>query len=375
MLKWSEDDVEMQAQWQSESGSKPPHRVLVADDRINADSAVRMACEGTALLWRGDFQNARMLLQALTRRLDRFSGKSAKKTAALQLTLSAAFHRHRQGMAQRAHSLGMLLIPFESDYVIPLRRAPDVALACAQAWGVRDQPCVASLRELQGVIGGFEWRRKGVPVSALGANIYPYYGVFAPIRSEYVHLVASAPLPKVDVAFDIGTGTGVLAAILAKKGMATVIATENDQRALECAQDNIERLGLTAQVEVVSADLFPAGKAGLIVCNPPWIPAQPSAPIERAIYDADGRMLKGFLTGLSDHLEPDGEGWLILSDIAEHLGLRSRAELLLDIKNAGLVVLGRNQIRPSHPKMRNVNDPLHTARSLEITSLWRLGIA
>ena len=35
------------------------------------DSAFRLASEGTALLWRSDCQNARHLLQALVRRVDR----------------------------------------------------------------------------------------------------------------------------------------------------------------------------------------------------------------------------------------------------------------------------------------------------------------
>ena len=70
------------------------------------------------------------------------------------------------------------------------------------------------------------------------------------------------------------------------------------------------------------------GRAALVVCNPPWLPARPSAPIEHAVYDEGSRMLLGFLAGLAEHLVPGGEGWLILSDLAEHLGLRTRAQLL-----------------------------------------------
>ncbi|MEN3296334.1 MAG: hypothetical protein V7642_5587, partial [Burkholderiales bacterium] len=63
-----------------------------------------------------------------------------------------------------------------------------------------------------------------------------------------------------------------------------------------------------------------------------------------------------------------------LSDFAEHLGLRPRDELLAAIDRAGLKVLGRIDIRPKHPKVTDVNDPLHTARKAELTSLWRLGV-
>lgn len=211
-----------------------------------------------------------------------------------------------------------------------------------------------------------------MPIPALGERIHPHYGVFSPVRGEYVGLVAEAPLPSTELAFDIGTGTGVLAAVLARRGVKRILATDQDPRALACAHENIERLGLGGQVEVVRADLFPEGRAPLIVCNPPWLPARPSSPLECAVYDPESRMLRGFLNGLAAHLEPGGEGWLILSDFAEHLGLRSRDELLAAIDKAGLKVAGKMDVRPAHPKASDPTDPLHAARAAEVTSLWRL---
>ncbi|MFM8153575.1 MAG: methyltransferase, partial [Polynucleobacter victoriensis] len=134
-------------------------------------------------------------------------------------------------------------------------------------------------------------------------------------------------------------------AVLAKRGIQKIIATDLDERAIECAAENIEGLGIGKQVKLVQTNLFPDSQAALIVCNPPWVPARPSSPIEYAVYDPDSQMLKGFLSGLKEHLLPDGEGWLILSDLAEHLGLRTRAELLAWIDAAGLSVLGRNDVR------------------------------
>ncbi|MBS1191025.1 MAG: putative methyltransferase, putative Methylase of polypeptide chain release factor [Rhodocyclaceae bacterium] len=373
LLHWTEAGQAHSSRWRSESGNPPPRRVQVADDTLTADAAYRLACEGTALLWRGDFQNARQLLQAMARRIDRKSSKAHKPPA----SPTEAFHLHRQAQSQRARTLGMLLIPFEAGHRIPLRRAPEVADACSEAYGPADEPYVASLRELLGLIGAHEWRKKGVDIPELGGRIHPYYGVFSPIRGEYVALAAQAPLPAAlssnSLAFDIGTGTGVLAAVLARRGVARVVATDQDSRALACARENTARLGLSQQVEVIEADLFPAGRAPLVVCNPPWVPARPSSPLEYAVYDPDSRMLRGFLAGLPAHLEPGGEGWLILSDLAEHLGLRSREELLAAIDGAGLAVLGRLDARPRHPKAFDPADPLHAARRLEITSLWRLG--
>jgi methylase of polypeptide subunit release factors len=365
VINWVEAGEARTARWRSESGTMPPKRVQIADDRMTADAAYRLASEGTALLWRGDFQNARQLLQAMARRIDRKLRKPAASP-------TEAFHFYRQAQSQRARTLGMLLLPCDEQYTISLRRAPDVRQACLEAYGPGEYASIVSLRELLGLIGAHEWRKKGIEVTALGERIHPHYGVFAPIRSEYVSLVAEAPLSSPTLAFDIGTGSGVLAAVLARRGVKHIVATDQEPRALACARENIERLGLSGQVDVLEANLFPEGRAPLIVCNPPWIPARANSPLEHAVYDPDSRMLRGFLAGLGAHLEPGGEGWLVLSDLAEHLGLRPRAELLALIDAADLKVAGKLDVSPHHPRASDETDPLHAARALEVTSLWRL---
>jgi len=371
VVNWTEGGDTRCARWRSESDAPPPKRLVIADDRMTADDAYGLACQGAALLWRGDFQNARQMLVALGSRAERPSRK-AKPAAA---SPAEAFHLYRQAQSQRARTLGMLLVPLDPDYGIPLRRAPDIRQACLEAWGPAEGASIASLRALLGIVGAHEWRIAGIEIPAVGGRIHAHYGVFAPVRREYVDLVAAAPLPSAAphrVAFDVGTGTGVLAAVLARRGMERVVATDVDTRALACARENVERLDMTAQVDVVQRDLFPDGQAALVVCNPPWIPARPSSALERAIFDPDSRMLRAFLQQLPAHLEPGGEGWLILSDLAEHLGLRTRDELLAAFEAAGLRVVDRTDARPRHPKAADETDPLHAARAAEVTSLWRL---
>jgi 16S rRNA G966 N2-methylase RsmD len=371
-VTWQEKGKPQQAVWQSEANTAPPKNILIADDTTNAKVAYKQVCEGASLLYRGDFQNAKQLLQAITRKFD-------IKPIAPAENMNKAFHQHRARQIQRASITNKILIELNHG-VCDLKRAPNVKDAVAGALIVNAKldkvpaKLVLSLRELLGMNGAHEWRKKGVAVDALPANIHAHYGVYSHIRGEYLELINSTSLGNAKTAFDIGTGTGVIAAILVTRGIKAVIATDNSVRALNCAAENIDKQNLKTYITLELANLFPSGhkKADLIVCNPPWLPAKANAPIEHAIYDPNSAMLKGFLSGVSAHLNEDGEAWLILSDLAEHLGLRTKEELQKWIDDAGLTVVEKLDIAPKHAKSADQSDPLYAARSQEITSLYRL---
>lgn len=379
-VQWQDNETTRNTLWLSESNQPPPVRIVTVDDQTTADAAYRLACEGTSMLWRGDFHNARQLLQALTRRIERSEQRKASKAAQFGKPVSDTavianlFHQQRLVQAQRARVLSRLLLELDAGYVSRLRRAPEFSAACTAAFGELGESCLMSFRDLQGALGAAQWREKGVPISALDISIFPHYGVFAPTRHEYVQLLLDAPLPAVhDLAFDIGTGTGLLAIILAQRGVKQVVATDLNPRALACAADNLQRLEL-ASIALQQADLFPTQQplANLIVCNPPWLPAKPSSPLEYAVYDAKSAMLRGFLQDAGKHLAPQGEVWLILSDLAEHLQLRTREALLDWFAEAGLTVKYRLDTQPKHGRSQDKSDPLYAARSAEVTSLWCL---
>src|SRR5690606_14514995 len=125
-------------------------------------AAWRLACEGTALLWRGDYHNARQLLQAMARRFDRSRAKRRAPDGPRE-----RFNLYRLTQAQRARTLGALLLPFAPGWRLDAHRAPDVAVACSEAWGECPETCAVPLRELLGAIGAHEWRERGVDVPAL----------------------------------------------------------------------------------------------------------------------------------------------------------------------------------------------------------------
>jgi methylase of polypeptide subunit release factors len=366
-VRWEENGQPVQAEFVSLRGGNEPRRAVAADDTLTADAAFRLVSQGTAIVWRGDFVNARQLLAALGRRVDgRLKALSDPERAA------DSFHAWRQVQAQRANMLSLLLVPVTGG-TVSLPRAPDVAQALAEAVGGVPEQAVMPLRDLVTALSAAEWQRKGVPIAALGgAKIHPRFGVFPPTRQDYVALVAGAPLPPVDVAFDLGTGSGVLAAVLLHRGVKRVMATDISPAAVASAGETFAQLEYADRAAVVTGRLYPEGRAALIVCNPPWLPGKAGTALESAVYDPDSAMLRGFLDGLRDHLLPGGEGWLIISDLAEHLGLRAPGELQRLIAEAGLTVVDRLEAPPASKGAHDAADPLHFARSKEIVRLWRL---
>lgn len=292
--------------------------------------------------------------------------------------LLSRFRAERQARRLEHQLLSRLAVPIEAGWRIPLAHAPDAAAALQDALGEGlAPPGLLPLRDLLGMIGAREWRQTGVEVPALGARLHPRYGVFAPVRGEHVDLVAEAarrwPVAGRQ-ALDVGTGTGVLAFVLARAG-AVVTATDLSAAALASAAEDAARLGLAGQVAVARADLFPPAAFQVVVCNPPWLPAEAVTPLDLAVYDPGGAFLSRFLAGLPAHLEPGGEAWLILSDLAERIGLRQPGEVEDLIERSGLTVVGGIEAVPSHPRSRDAGDPLHEARSREVTTLRRLQAA
>ncbi|MEK6554019.1 MAG: methyltransferase, partial [Bdellovibrionota bacterium] len=197
-IVWEENGQSESRNWISQSHLSPPKKILTADDTLKADVFYQSASQGSAFLWRGDFQNAKQLLQAVERRIE--SQASRKKTTDIK-SPKDLFHQHRQAQAHRAQLLSRLLIEIEPDLSIDLGRAPDAADAIRGALGAQLDDAtndngfsgagfVMSLRELLGFIGANEWRKKGVLIPVLEGSIHPHYGVFSPVRGEYLDLVA-----------------------------------------------------------------------------------------------------------------------------------------------------------------------------------------
>ncbi|MCG7656790.1 methyltransferase [Wielerella bovis] len=353
------------SEYRNESTQKPP-RETIAVRETSADHIIQNARNNIATVWQGDFHNAKQVLSAIKKRVQ---PKPKHETDP-----ATAFHKHRLAQSQTARLVNMLLIEIQADLQLNLPRAPNIQAALLDVYGEHNsEKFLLPLNQLLGFIGAHEWHKKGVAIAELDDKIHVPFGVFSPIRGEYLSLLMQAKQPEnAQFAFDIGTGSGVLAALLAKRGIAKIIATDTNPRAAQCARENIARLGFSAQVSVIEQDLFPDDMADLIVCNPPWLPAKPTSAVETALYDPEHGMLHAFLRGAAAHLRENGRVWLILSDLAEHLGLRSKDDLPHWLDKYGWEIESSLKTTPQHNKAHDLRDPLAFARARETTYLFVL---
>ena len=106
-------------------------------------------------------------------------------------------------------------------------------------------------------------------------------------------------------ALDLGCGTGVLAAALARSrpGL-TVIGSDQSAAAVASAVATMEANGLTDRVRIVrddAADSLPEGSVDLVVCNPPFhVGAAVVTTVADRLFAAAGRDLR-----------PGGEFWTV----------------------------------------------------------------
>lgn len=114
-------------------------------------------------------------------------------------------------------------------------------------------------------------------------------------------------------ALDLGTGSGLLALVLASRGYRVAAVDLNDE-AVRCARANVLINGLEDRIEVFEGDLYgPLAEAefDLVVFNPPFFQGEPASRFDLSWRSRD--VLPRFAQGLSARLAPDGRAIVIWS--------------------------------------------------------------
>jgi SAM-dependent methyltransferase len=235
---------------------------------------------------------------------------------ALRPPLDTADHSAKQAYreAYRA-SAWRLLAPVERGR-IALADAPEIGFL-SELYGDLDRFWLP-YPELRSLAYAWSQYAPGVPMTVLGHSLHPFYGTYLPQRTLHLELFAtwlSRWAGAKDRAVDVGTGSGVLALMLARAGFAHVLATDINPNACESVRREVARRPEPPPVEVHQGDLLTGvPPADLIVFNPPWTFGRVDNLLDRALhYDDD--LFERFFDQAHAGLRTGGRVVLVFSNV------------------------------------------------------------
>lgn len=170
-----------------------------------------------------------------------------------------------------------------------------------------------------------------------------YYGielklhpqVYEPAEDTFL-LAENLAVRKGDTALDVGTGTGLIALLMAKKA-SSVLGVDINPLAVELAGENALLNGIK-NVEFRVSDLFERveGKFDVITFNAPYLPGEPEEPIDLALVGGEGgrEVLDRFIREVPEYLKPGGTVQIVQSSIT---GVEETLEKLEEVGLKGKV--------------------------------------
>lgn len=148
--------------------------------------------------------------------------------------------------------------------------------------------------------------------------------VYQPAEDTYL-LADNLQVNRMSRVLEIGTGTGIIAIIAAKRA-SKVIATDINPHAIDCAVKNIIT-NKTYNVELRKGNLFEpveGEKFDLILFNTPYLPSSTDEKSDDELDAAwngglDGReVIDRFLEEVTDYLNPDGKVQMVQSSLSDN---------------------------------------------------------
>jgi release factor glutamine methyltransferase len=158
--------------------------------------------------------------------------------------------------------------------------------------------------------------------------------------------------PEIENILDMGTGSGAIGLILAKKTQKSIVCTDISLGALLVARQNRENFKLSGQTHLICSDLFDAlgnVEFDMILANLPYIASEEWDSLMTDVKDYEPRtaldggkegiaIYKRFVEGLPQHLTKKG---YVLCEVGSSEQARKMQEMLLAI---GLTVVVKKDL-------------------------------
>ena len=161
-----------------------------------------------------------------------------------------------------------------------------------------------------------------------GVEIRVHPDVFSPKYFGSTEFIAeNMPQPTGKSVLDIGTGTGALAVIAAKRGAKNVVATDIMGQALDTARRNASAHGVESLVTVKESDVFSEieDRFDVILWNWPFGPVDEIEDIrERQLLDPQYEGMNRFLSSFDQHVNQKKSAYIAFSPEMGHPELLSK---------------------------------------------------
>ncbi len=324
------------------------------DRRAHFDKTARRLIAGETLVVRDHFRTAKGIIESLVK--------------ALRPPLDTADHATKAAYrdAYRSHAW-RLLAPIE-DGEVALPGAPKIGFLSELYPDLgRFWLPVPEIRDLSHAWYRYE---HGVPMPVLGRPLHPFYGAYLPTRTTHLELFAtwlSGWSGARGTAIDVGTGSGVIALMLARKGFEQVHAIDINPNAVESVRREVARSAEPPPITVQCADLLSqhGAPADLIVFNPPWTLGRVDNNLDRALnYDDD--LFERFFEQAQARLKPEGRVAIVFSNVIRLLqpDVPHPIDAELDRDRFRLVATHTRRIKPTPGK--------RARRTRERVEVWEL---
>ena len=176
--------------------------------------------------------------------------------------------------------------------------------------------------------------------SYYGLQLLLHPQVYEPAEDTFL-LAEHLAVKEGDIGLDMGTGTGLIALLMAKKAD-FVLGVDVNPFAIELAKKNSELNGIK-NVKFILSDLFEnvSGEFDVITFNAPYLPGKPEEPIDLALVGGkSGReVLDRFIREVRDYLKPGGVVQIVQSSIT---GVEETLKLLKKAGLSGKIVTKRH---------------------------------